>query len=90
MKVRSILAGSILLALLGGCATYDDGYVHYRDGRYYGDGYYSRNDRYPYYERYSRNERYPYYDGRYHGDWDHDYFYRNPDFNWGFGYHNPR
>jgi hypothetical protein len=72
MKVKGLLIGSALLALLGGCATYDDGYAYrnYGDGRYYSyrdyrnDGYYRRWDD----DRYSR---------RY-----------GPDFSWGFSYYN--
>ena len=83
MKVKGLLVGSALLAMLGlgGCATYDDGYGRgyygdgrYGDGRYYGyrnDGYYRNNDGWR----------------RWNGDrYDR---YRGPDVGWGFSY-NPR
>jgi hypothetical protein len=76
MNVKSLLVGSALLALLGGCATYDDGYAYgyYRDGRYYSyrnDGYYRYNDGWRRWDgdRYSR--------------------YRGPDFSWGFSHSQP-
>ena len=72
MKVKRLVLGSLVLALLGGCATYDDGYSYrYNDGRYgYYDGY-----------------RYRYDDGwrRYDGDRGY-YRYRGPDVSWGFSY----
>ena len=74
MKVKGLLVGSALLALLGGCATYDDGYAYgyYGDGRYYSyrnDGYYRYND--GYYRRW---------------DGDRYYHYRGPDVSWGWSY----
>jgi len=77
MKVKGMLAGAALLALLGGCATYDDGYSYYRDGRYYGyrnDGY--RSDGY-----------YRYNDGWRRWDGDRYYYRRGPDVSWGFSYY---
>ena len=75
MKVKGLVVSAALLALLGGCATYDDGYAYRGDGRYYSyrnDGY--RNDGY-----------YRYNDGW--RRWDGDrYYYRGPDVSWGFSY----
>ena len=82
MKVKGLLIGSALLALLGGCATYDDGYAYGyygSDGRYYSynrDGYYRYND--GYYRRWD-GDRYSHYP-----------HYRSPDFSWGFSYYNQR
>jgi hypothetical protein len=78
MKVKALFVGSALLALLGGCATYDDGryYGYYGDGRYYtygNDGYYRYNDGW---HRWNGD--------RYYGE---RYYYRGgPDFSWGFSY----
>ena len=71
MKFKGLLVGAALLALLGGCATYDDGYAYgnYGDGRYYSyrnDGYYRYNDR------------------RWEGE--RSYYRRGPDFSRGFNY----
>jgi hypothetical protein len=81
MKVKGLLVGSALLALLGGCATYDDGgyYGYYGDGRVYSydnNGYYNNG-----YYRY--NDRWHRWDGdRYYGD----RYYRTPDYSFGFSY----
>ena len=77
MKVKGLLVGAALLAALGGCATYDDGYAY----GYYGDGrYYSyRNDGY-----------YRYNDGWRRWDGDRYYYRRGPDVSWGFRYYNDR
>jgi hypothetical protein len=77
MKVKGLLVGAALLALLGGCATYDDGYAYgyYGDGRYYG----YRNDGY-----------YRYNDGWRRWDGDRYYYRRGPDISWGFNYYNDR
>ena len=74
MKVKALLAGTALLALLGGCATYDGSYGYYRDGRVYS----SSNDGY-----YRYNDRWHRWDGdRYYGD----RYYRTPDYSFGFSY----
>ena len=51
MRFNSLLAGFALLAVLGGCATYDDGYRsgYYSDHRYhsrYDDRYYGPHVQY--------------------------------------------
>ena len=73
MKVKGLLIGSALLALLGGCATYDDGYAYRNDSRYYShnnNGYYRYND--GYYRRW---------------DGDRYYHYRGPEYSSGFSYY---
>ena len=64
MNVKRWILGSLLLAVLGGCATYDDGYAYrnYNDGRVYG-----RYDTYRYNDGWRRDNSYDrgYY--RYHG-----------------------
>jgi hypothetical protein len=90
MDIRRLLIGSALVALVGGCATYDDGYTYrpYRDGTTYS---------YPSYG-YRSGDRVYYYDNRYHGDryyryYDNDRYYdgwfgryRGPDYSFGFSY----
>ena len=52
MRFKSLFAGFALLAMLGGCATYDDGYGYYGDHRYhsrYDDRYYGPHVQYWYY-----------------------------------------
>jgi len=77
MKVKALLIASALLAMLGGCATYDDGryYGYYGDGRVYSysnDGYYRYNDRWHRWEG-----------DRYYGD---RYYSRAPEYSWGWSY----
>jgi len=85
MKVKGLVVSAALLALLGGCATYDDGYAYRGDGRYYSyrnDGY--RNDGYRN-DGYRNDGYYRYNDGW--RRWDGDrYYYRGPDVSWGFSY----
>ena len=61
MRFKSLLAGLALLAALGGCATYDDGYAY----GYYGDHrYHSRyDDRYygPHVQYWDRSYYYGYH-----------------------------
>jgi hypothetical protein len=72
MNVKRWLLGSLLLALLGGCATYDDGYARrYYDGRSYGR-----------YDGYRDNDGW-----RRDNSWDRGYYrYSGPEYSWGFSY----
>ena len=94
MNVKRLLVGSALVALVGGCATYDDGYTYrsYSDGTTY---------RYPYSDYRDSDRYYGYYGNRYYGDryyndrWysNNDRYYdgwfgryRGPDYSFGFTY----
>ena len=86
MNARRALIGSALIAALGGCATYDDGYSYrsYDDGRSYAyryDGYPSysyRSDRYPYSYSY-RSDVHPYTYGYRSDAYPYGYKYRYDD-----------
>ena len=89
MNVRRLLIGSAVLAVLGGCATYDDGYNYraYSDGRTYTyryDAYPSysyRSDSYPSYSY--RSDSYPYTYSYRSDAYPHNYGYR---YNDGYAY----